>query len=200
MKTIKSYLGALAAVSLLLMAGAVSAAPISGDVTFTGSWEAKAADKTTDVGIMEAVHIKFLNARVDAALGDFAGPDSDGSVASFTDFTFDPFEGPVTPLWTIVVDGTTFSFDLENVTHSRQSASLLLLSGTGTITASGPGSAGFDATEFMWAFSGNSTGSILSFSAVSVNVPEPSVVGLLGLGLIAMGAVGVRRRNAARKA
>ncbi|MFU8878360.1 MAG: PEP-CTERM sorting domain-containing protein [Wenzhouxiangellaceae bacterium] len=198
MKTIKSYLGAFAAVSLLFMAGAVSAAPISGDVTFTGSWEAKAADKTTNVGIRDAVHIKFLFAEVDAALGDFAG--SDGSVASFTDFTFDPFEGPVTPLWTIEVGGTTFSFELENVGLGLQTDTLLVLAGTGTVTASGPGSAAFDATEFMWEFSGNSTRTILSFSAISMNVPEPSVVGLLGLGLIGMGAVGMRRRKAARQA
>ncbi len=198
MKTIKSYLGAFAAASLLLIAGAVSAAPISGDVTFTGSWQAKAANKTTNVGIEDAAHINFIKAEVDAALGDFAG--SDGSVASFTDFTFDPFEGPVRPLWTIVVDGTTFSFDLENVTLGLQTSTLLVLAGTGTVSASGFGSDGFDTTEFMWEFSGNSTGSILSFSAISYNVPEPSVVGLLGLGLIAMGAVGVRRRRAARKA
>ncbi|MFO7689811.1 MAG: PEP-CTERM sorting domain-containing protein [Cryobacterium sp.] len=200
MKTMKSYLGTVAAVSLLLVSGAVSAAPIQGDVTFTGSWEPRAADTTTKVSIPNAVHIAFLAAEVDAALGDFAG--SEGP-ADYTDFTFDPFTGPIVPLWTIVANGITFSFTLEAVTVGLQTNTLLVLQGTGTVIASGPGSAGFDPTAFFWEFSGNDTGSILSFSAIAANVadvPEPSVVGLLGLGLIAMGAVGVRRRSAARKA
>jgi hypothetical protein len=196
MKTMKSYLGTFAAVSLLLVAGAASAAPIQGDVTFFGAWEARAADGTTTVAIGDAAHIAFVgDAFVSQAIGDFAG--AAGVPVLYTSFTFDPFAGPIAPLWTFEVGGVTYSFNLENITLGMQTSTQLTLTGTGTVYA-----AGFDDTEFNWTFSGDSTGALLSFSAsgFNVSVPEPSVVGLLGLGLIAMGAVGVRRRGVAARA
>ena len=193
MKTMKGYLGTFAAVSLLLAAGAVSAAPITGDVTFTGKWEAQLAGGTSaTIGTAERIH--FLDGvTVSQALGDFAG--AAGADATYTSFTFEPFAGPIVPLWSFEVGGTTFSFDLESINTQFQSSTNLVLKGSGTAYADG-----YDDTFFVWTFSGDSTGVILSFSASAFSVPEPSVVGLLGLGLIAMGAVGVRRRNAARKA
>ncbi|MFU8878538.1 MAG: PEP-CTERM sorting domain-containing protein [Wenzhouxiangellaceae bacterium] len=193
MKTMKGYLGTFAAVSLLLAAGAVSAAPIAGDVTFTGDWEAQNADGT-NATIGSAARIHFLpGVTVALAIGDFAG--AEGALVDYTSFTFDPFEGPIAPLWSFEMGGTVFSFNLEAVTKQLQISTNLVLTGTGTAFATG-----YDPTEFVWTFSGDSTQALLSFSASAFSVPEPSVVGLLGLGLIAMGAVGVRRRNAARKA
>ena len=195
MKTMKGYLGAFAAVSLLLVAGAANAAPIQGDITFFGVWQPKAADGVTNTNVANARHIEFVgDVTVSQAIGDFDG--AAGTVANYTNFTFNPFSGPIAPLWSVTIGGTTFEFDLERINVSLQTADQLALSGTGTLSA-----LGYDDTEFAWTFSGDSTGSgLFSFSAASFNVPEPSVVGLLGLGLIAMGAVGVRRRNAARKA
>lgn len=188
MKT-KGYLGTLAAVGLLLVAGAASAAPIQGDITFTGVWQPKAADGVTNTSVATAAHIQFVgDVTVQQAIGDFTG--ASGTTATYTSFTFNPFSGPIAPLWTVTVDGTTFSFTLERVSVSLQSGNQLALAGSGTLSA-----AGYDATDFAWTFSDDSTGAILSFSAASFGVPEPSVVGLLGLGLIAMGAVGVRRRR-----
>jgi hypothetical protein len=191
MKTMKNYLGTFAAVSLLLVTGAVSAAPIQGDIIFSGTWDAKAADGTTDAPIATAAHIAFDSVSVLGAIGDFSG----AADPTYTNFTFDPFVGPIAPLWTVVVGNVTFSFNLESVTTGLQTATQLSLTGIGTIFADG-----FDDTVFNWTFSGDSTGALLSFSASSFNVDEPSVVGLLGLGLIAMGAVGVRRRVNALKA
>ena len=194
MKTKKGFLGTFAAVSMLLVAGAASAAPISGDITFFGAWEAKAADGVTVVSSCcfgTAAHIAFVgDVLVSQAIGDFDG--AAGLYAPYTDFTFDPFVGPIAPLWTLTLNGTTFSFSLERVTVSLQTVHQLALQGYGTLSAPG-----FDDTAFAWSFSGDHTGALLSFSAASFNVPEPSVVGLLGLGLIAMGAVGLRRRRAA---
>jgi hypothetical protein len=197
MKTMKSYLGTFAAVSLMLVSGAVSAAPIQGDVTFYGAWEARAADGLTPVtDLTEAAYIEFLDpVFVSQAIGDFTG--AAGSQAQYTSFQFDPFTGPIAPLWTFEAGGVTFSFHLENITRGLQTVTQLTLTGTGTIKADG-----FDDTAFNWTFSADNTSKLLSFSAsaFNVDVPEPSVVGLLGLGLIAMGAVGVRRRSAALKA
>jgi hypothetical protein len=196
MKTIKSYIGALAAASLLLVTGAVSAAPIQGDVTFFGAWQAKALDGTTNATIDSAAHIAFGDANVSQAIGDFAG--AKDVPVQYKSFTFNPFVGPIAPLWTFQVGTTTFSFTLENITVGMQTATQLALIGTGTAFGTG-----FDATPFNWTFSGDSTGALLSFSASAFNavgVPEPSVIGLLGLGLIGIGAVRVRRRYATLKA
>lgn len=196
MKTMKSYLGTFAAVSLLLVTGAVSAAPIQGAVTFGGDWSPMNAAGDTIVPIASAAHIAFVGAiEVEQAIGDLAG--AAGSQATYTNFTFNPFSGPIAPLWTIEVAGVTFSFDLESISVGLQTSTQLALSGMGTVRA-----AGFDDTAFSWTFSGDTAGGLLFFSAAgeSQQVPEPSIIGLLGLGLIAMGAVGVRRRSAARKA
>ena len=198
MKTMKGYLGAFAAVSLLLAASAVSAAPIQGVVTFGGDW------KPTDAGgvlapIRTATRVEFVGTiEVEQAIGDFLG--AAGSEATYADFTFNPFT-PIPELWTFTTaGGTTFSFALESITVGQQTSTQLTLSGMGTVSADG-----FDATAMSWTFSGDRARSgaftLLFFSAAgATQVPEPSVIGLLGLGLIAMGAVGVRRRSAARKA
>ena len=193
MKTMKGYLGTFAAVSLLLAAGAVSAAPIQGAATFSGNWAPQLADGS-DATTATAERIAFVgDIAVNDAIGDFDG--AAGTTANYTDFTFDPFTSPIAPLWTFTVGETTFSFDLESVSVSLRSSTQLGLEGMGTVRADG-----YDDTPMQWTFSGDSAGGILRFSAAAATVPEPSVVGLLGLGLIAMGAVGVRRRNAARKA
>ena len=195
MKRKKGVFGTLAFVSLLLLAGAANAAPIKGDITFFGVWQAQDADgvdvSSCCLGI--ATRIAFVgDVLVSQAIGDFDG--AAGLYAPYTDFTFDPFEGPIASLWTLTLGETTFSFSLEGITVGLQTPHQLALQGYGILSATG-----YDDTQFAWSFSGDHTGALLSFSAASYNVPEPSVVGLLGLGLIAMGAVGVRRRREARR-
>ena len=107
MKTKKGYLGTFAAVSMLLVAGAANAAPISGDITFFGVWQPKAADGTTNTDVANAAHIQFVgDVTVSQAIGDFDG--AAGTIATYTNFTFNPFAGPIAPLWTVTVGATTF--------------------------------------------------------------------------------------------
>lgn len=91
---------------------------------------------------------------------------------------------PTPHLWSVA----GFTFDLLSSTIVTQNASFLNISGTGIV--SGP--PGFDPTNMDWAFStqsaGGGTGTIFSFSANGVAVPEPaaSALTLLGFALTGM--------------
>jgi hypothetical protein len=52
---------------------------------------------------------------------------------------------------------------------------------------------GFDDTIANWDFTGNQGSRLFSFSSDNVAVPEPTTVGLLGLGLIGLTAAGSKR-------
>ena len=106
MKTTKGYLGTFAAVSMLFLAGAANAAPIQGDITFFGVWQPQTA-AGTDTDVASAARIQFVgDVFVSQAIGDFAG--AAGTMAAYTNFTFNPFAGPIAPLWTVTVGATTF--------------------------------------------------------------------------------------------
>ena len=82
-----------------------------------------------------------------------------------------------------------FSYTLNNVTRgfTNDPASFLVLNGTGIISA-----AGFEDTAASWNFARSTTGNgAFSWSAVSAatsaDVPEPSVLVLLSVGLISFG-------------
>lgn len=179
-----SFFVVLAAIAALGLPLTASAVPITGSIGFGGAFT-----PTGGTGLSDATGISFDSVFFLAGTGDFdAIPDSP---ALFTDFDFNPFSGPVDPLWQISLGGTNFSFDLDQILIDVQDANFLNLSGTGTLMA-----AGFDDTAGSWTFSGNSAGTIVfTFSSITAAsaVAEPGVLILLGLGLPLIGVV--RRRT-----
>jgi hypothetical protein len=131
------------------------------------------------------------NMMVSGAMGDFAQLGSTISFGNIQNFQFNPFVGNITNFWT----AGGFSFALNSLNIDQQNANYLGISGTGTITCP-TCSGGLTATTGYWSLStqsGGSTGSVFSWSASSgVPVAEPGPLALLGIGLLAMGAVRAR--------
>lgn len=166
---------------LIFVSFAANADTIHGEVQFAGLAEATGG---TD-GLGDATAIDFMFAFVTYGDGAYAG--AAGTLATFTNFTFDPFAAAVTPLWTFTVGTSTFSFDLESVSIVQQNSSFLSLSGSGTLMATG-----YYDTPGSWTFTGTGDSSIFTFA--SSTVPEPGTLALLGLGLAGMGLARRRRK------
>ena len=190
-------------------APAAQAAPITGGISFIG--DATSIGGTTWA---TATGINFTGcaacvganagkeATVENTMGSYNG--TAGAFVDFTDFMFSPnlSPNPVTPLWTFVSGGLTYSFDMTSIQVNAQ--------GTGTggqtfLTVTGGGTlfiTGFDPTPGVFAFSGNESGGAFSVSASSnalaaaAPVPEPGSLVLLGLGLVSLAAIARKRRIA----
>ncbi|MEX0729886.1 MAG: PEP-CTERM sorting domain-containing protein [Aquisalimonadaceae bacterium] len=181
-----------AAAAVLAVAGAANAAWIDGEISFEGGWQPidAAFNSTT---IEDAVGVEFAAptkvTETPAPTGDYAG--TGGTVVSYTNFLFDPFNAAgVTPLWAFVHNGLDYSFDLLSVAVAFQSSRALVLEGQGVASITG-----YEDTDYFWTFTGQGGTATFSFSATNVPVPEPSVIGLLGLGLIGFAVVGFLRRR-----
>lgn len=165
---------AVAAVSTLALASVVSvganAAKISGSLGYSSAvgsgWSFDETTNTVNIG--EGI--------VDLATGDLAGLIGDNIAA--VSFIYDPFVSPET-LWTLNDGVTTFEFELTNIDTYIEFGSFLLIDGKGTISA-----AGFETTNFNWEFTGQS----FTFSAGTIEAPEPGTLALLGAGMLALAA------------
>ncbi|MBA3607452.1 MAG: hypothetical protein H0W43_02915 [Chthoniobacterales bacterium] len=165
----------------LLLATALTAAPIDGNITFGGSVQFD----TNNVNTADAV-TSWFNTRVVSADGDFSSIASDAP-AAFALWTFDP--STATPsLWSV----GAFTFDLFTSTIIFQGSGFLTISGTGVISSTNPA---FDPTPGSWAFSAQSpsAGGQFSFSAAE-EVPEPSTVTALLVGSMIFGGAIWRHR------
>jgi PEP-CTERM motif len=185
----KLVTAAFVALSLVAAPNAAHAAAITGAVAIGGLFDPTGG---AGVDLSDATGIDFTDGTtvVQGGTDDYAG--TTGAAVTFTDFTFSPFAGPISPLWTFIVGPNTYSFDLTSVSVTFQDASNLTLEGLGILSITG-----FDDTKGSWIFTGNTSGfGLFNFSATNSAIPEPASVLLLGLGFL--GSAGALRRRFAR--
>lgn len=184
---------AAAAMVLAVGIGQAQAEPITGGINFgldaspnTGDWSTATA---VDFGVAP-------NGSVLSRTGSYAAVPK-FTTATFTDFQFDPFVGTVSPLWTLVYNSRTYSFDLASIdADSYDSATKTRsLSGTGYLNISGTGPS-YDSTLSTFFFSGQGTGINFSASATNVAVPDGGATLMLLGGALATLGVLRRRFNA----
>ncbi|PYL63470.1 MAG: hypothetical protein DMF25_10630 [Verrucomicrobia bacterium] len=173
---------------------------ITGDVMFAGSATASGASGAG------ATTITFTNPwHVVAGTGDYAAV-TFGTPATFFGFTFTgdgtgaTLTAPVTPQWSFVFGGNTYTFDLLALTSGHVESGSMAFTGTGTAFINGS-----DATAANWSLEGATGGGGFTFTLSSSTtgtvggVPDGgSAVALLGIALA--GIEGARRLIRSRKA
>lgn len=166
-----------------LCAVPASAAPILGSVTFGGAIGAtnflttNLLDINNDTGIV-------LCAVINNCEGDYSSL-SGLILADHNDIAIPTVAGE---LWAFSFGGLDYSFDLASIDSVVRGPSGIILTGSGTAYITG-----FEPTAAAWSFSANNTQQFV-FSSTVATVPEPAIVGLVGLGLFGV----VRRLRRAR--
>lgn len=174
----------LAAVTLLLFSTFASAVPITGAIAFGGS---VSSFDTTANTVTIANNLAVTTLSTGTFLSQGVMPFV--SLATYNSFSYNNPPTP-NPLWSLALaSGEIFSFNLTNVSfidESNAASGFLDLAGTGIMSYTG---AGFTDTLFNWSFSVDSSGQgILAFSSTNTTaVPEPGMVTLLSVGLLALG-------------
>lgn len=193
MKLTLTIASALASISL---GSAAHGASIIGTIRFSSGpnggviFQDMDGNLTTALGDAKGVQ-SWLISKVDGTSDSFASV-PDGESMSFTQpWTFNP-STPTSPLWTIAGFGN-FAFNLSSATVDFNDGSILLISGTGTVTSTDPN---LDPTPAIWSFA--TEGSVApdnkySWSGSVTAVPEAGTTVLLGGALL--GVCLRRRRN-----
>ncbi|MGI9087624.1 MAG: hypothetical protein ACR2HH_07800 [Chthoniobacterales bacterium] len=160
------------------------AIPISGGISLAGTYRTDTGDINTAKSFTS-----FSGVFVTSVAGSYSTV-SPGQSVTQNGFTFNPFSGPVIPLWTFMSGGRTYSFDLTALTGRDQPGdNTLTLRGFGTLHISGTGPT-YDDTVGTWVFTANQGGGTFSFSSSNSAIPEGgSALALLGLGLVAVEAL-----------
>ena len=164
---------AAAIVTLTIASGTALAAPITGNVQFSG------LNTLSPPNTLTATFIDFDGAIVNFGVGSYAGL-AFGDPATFVDWQFSPAVAQT--LWTVVKAGTTYSYAISSVTNLVRLADSLVIDGLGTLTISGV--LNYSPTQGTFHYStqdnGGNTATNVSFSANDYAVPEPSTLALLG--------------------
>lgn len=176
----------LVALAMFTFAGTASAIP-TGNVTFFGGVAADTNDVTT------AGTFSFGNVISTGADGDFA-PMTGQSVTWNNLDTTQPFAA-VTPLWTLDLAGTIYSFDLNAISFDSKYdgplAGSRVINGSGAMSITGLGST---FGRFLFSTQNINIGGTFTFSAA--NAPEPAITLLLATGLIGFGVARRARKSA----
>jgi hypothetical protein len=185
MKNSMKALMAAFAVAILACATA-QAVPITGQVTMAGTATLNNMNLNQATAATAFSGVTVIN----PTTGSYAG--SQGTSVTFNPFSWNPSSAPVSPLWSFIFSGRTFTFNLTSLTVVSQSSTFLNIAGIGTLTISGAGPT-FDPTVGAWSFSivnpGGGASSNFQFGFVSSNnaLPEGgSALALLGVALVAL--------------
>jgi hypothetical protein len=162
---------------------------ISGNISLSGT---VSIDGTSFVTATRFTSFESVFVGGESALsGDYVG--TSGAAVTITPYTWSPptASTPVSPLWTFMSGGNTYSFDLNVLHMDYASPTGLLLSGLGTARITGPGLEKLDTTGH-WDFSaqtlGLSTFTFSSTTTVPTSVPDGgSTVAMLGATMLGLG-------------
>jgi hypothetical protein len=196
----KTILAALATVSCALLAQQAHA--FTGSVQFGGAATASGASGAgiTTITFTNPWHVLT---GFNAPDGVYAG--SDGTATTMMTFSFTGdgataalTSSPVSPEWSFIFGGHTYTFDLEVLTNGHTQSGSMSFSGTGTAFIDGG-----QATAANWSLQGSASGGftfrLSSATTASASTPDGgSAVALLGLAFA--GIEGVRRMLQTRKA
>lgn len=183
----KKTMALLAGAALMVLTTSAWAIPITGTISFTGSEFLTPSTAT----IANAIGIHFSNdAQVQGIGSGTYAAILGGTPATFTDFSFKPFEHGINSLWVLTYLDKTYSFDLSSLTTELQSNSFLVLKGEGILNATG-----FDPTPGNWFFSTQGQGATFSAESNPAPVPEPSTLVLLGAAFFGLAIYRKRRSN-----
>jgi hypothetical protein len=189
------------AIGTLCFAGISSATFITGQIEFTGNSVVTGTSANFNIDFSD---FTAMDLALDAGFKstDFAGAQAltsngtddlasiVGLAATMSDFNSTGL--PIAPLW--VTDD--FSFDLTSLTvdlftfKSSGAVDNVTLSGQGMLSST----IGLDDTAYTWNYSSQGG---LTFSANSTAVSEPSIVALMGFGLLGMAVFRLRKQKSA---
>jgi VPDSG-CTERM motif len=178
---------ALGLISCALCVQQAQAVPISGGISFGGGFTPNTGDLNTATSLSFGT---FPDIFVTSVSGSYSSvPTGAFSPPSLTQnpVTFDPFNLPITPLWSFTYLGVTYSFDLLSGFIFDRGTDTLTLIGSGLLMISG---GGYDPTAASWILTANQAAGTFSFSSSNGAVPDGGMtVVMLGLALCGIGMI-----------